>query len=241
MSIRASIRSLAALWLMRVAALIIVMTASIDVRAERVETARDTVTDVCEVFVNFPDKYLSIIPKATRLDMADYLKVDSLARVRNVYRGESWIESYTPEYISVHITDVSSLCIKRLTDHKGRHIFAAIYTIGGEGIAADSQLLFFNEFMEPVETRKFFKTPDPKNFWKVAESDSRKDEIRELLDRVPFYAIEYTLSPDNDILTGRITSTAYLTEEQRAAIEPLLVSHIRWHWTGKRFSPASQR
>ncbi len=68
--------------------------------------------------------------------------------------------------------------------------------------------------MKQIETSKYFKLPDPKIFWdtddraggdKSRDKESRK-ERDELEQAVPFYAIEYTVSPVSDTLTGRIAS-----------------------------------
>ncbi|MDE6295287.1 MAG: DUF3256 family protein, partial [Muribaculaceae bacterium] len=190
---------------------------------------------VCDIFAKFPDKYLAIIPAPVRLDMLDYLKADSLVHVRNAYRGESWIEEYKPGYLRVHITNVSSLQIKKLHDRKRGDIFMAVYTVASDNVAADSQILFFDAEANQLETGKYFKLPDPKHFWLTPDNREGHHEQKRLQQEVPFYAIEYTLSPDDDVLTGRISSISFLSEEMKREIMPKLVKEMRWRWNGRRF------
>lgn len=181
--------------------------------------------------------------------MMDYLKADSLIHVCNVYKGESWVMAHEPGYLKVHITNVSTLQIKQLHDKKKGNIFMAIYTVSGDGVVADSQILFFNDEMKQIETSKYFKLPDPKIFWdtddraggdKSRDKESRK-ERDELEQAVPFYAIEYTVSPVSDTLTGRIASISFLSEEMKARILPKLRKEMTWIWNGRRFEPAAER
>ncbi len=212
--------------------------------SEKMAVAGDTLT-VCDVFTQFPDSYLSIIPRATRLDMMDYLKADSLIHVRNVYKGESWVIAHSPGYLKVHITNVSTLQIKQLYDKKKGNVFMAIYTVSGDGVVADSQVLFFNDEMKQVETSKYFRLPDPKIFWETHRDNPKDKESRkekeDLEQAVPFYAIEYSVSPENDILTGRIASISFLSEEMKAKIMPLLRKEITWNWNGRRYEPSVEK
>lgn len=190
---------------------------------------------VCDIFAAFPDKYLAIIPPATRLDMLDYLKADSLVHVRNAYRGESWIEEYKPGYLRVHITNVSNLQIKKLHDKKCGDIFMAIYTVAADNVVPDSQILFFDSKAAQLETQKYFKLPDPKHFWITPDDREGRHEHKLLQQQVPFYAIEYTVSPDTDILSGRISSISFLSEEMKREVMPMMVKEMQWQWNGRRY------
>lgn len=195
---------------------------------------QDTATNVIDAFLAIPASELGILPHNTRLDMIDYLAVDSLVHARNLYRGESWIKRIAPGYMEIHLTEVSDLTIKRLPGKKGEPVFMTIYTVSGEGTAADSSVKFYNCVMDELDCEKIMKTPDPKKFWHVPK-DSGVD-LKTLMAEVPFYTIEYTASADDDNLTGRLTMDSYLTQEVSREVSPYLVKKIVWSWDGKKYS-----
>ncbi|MDE5773052.1 MAG: DUF3256 family protein [Muribaculaceae bacterium] len=213
---------------------LIMTIGTIDAHRSHGDTS-DQNTTVCDVLAHFPNSYLAILPPNARLDMIDYLKADSLVHVRNAYRGESWIMEHNPTYLKVHITNASTLQIKQLTDSKGQKIFMAIYTISAEDVVADSQILFFDGNVKELETRRYFRLPDPKSFWKTPADKIDKEERKELEKAVPFYAIEYSASPESDLLIGRISSISYLSEEMKAKVAPMMLKEMIWQWDGKRF------
>lgn len=205
------------------------------VKADKVVEAGDSVSNVCDVFREFPETYLALLPQSTRLDMLDYLEADSLAHVRNAFSGETWIEEYKPGFLKVHLTDVSTLTIKALKDRKQKVIYMAIYTIAGQDVAADSQLIFFDDTMHELSSGKFIKTPDPKHFWRIPDDKDRKELLDNLLRTVPFYAVEYTAFPDNDTLSASVTSISFLTEEQKGQLLPMLIKERTFVWNGRKF------
>ena len=196
------------------------------------------VASVKDAFIAFPASYLGILPTDSRLDMIDYAEMGKLRHaVRNAYYGESWIETYSPGYMKVHITDVSSLRIRMLKDHKGKNIVMAIYTVDGTGVIPDSEILFFDDGMRQLRTEKYFRLPDTKSFWNIPDDRERAKELKQTLAEAPFYAVAYTIEPEEDLLTGNVASISYLSDEQKSRLDPLMVRTLRFRWNGKRFLP----
>lgn len=208
-----------------------------DVMAKRMETARDTVTDVRAAFLALPaSSDLLILPPAKRQDMLDYLSVDSLAPVRNAFQGESRITEYTPGYLALRLTGVSTLQIKELTGGNGEKIFMTIYTVSSENVAGDSTVKFYDMFMTPLDAEKIMKTPDPSLFWVNADGKTPdKRTLEEMMQEVPFYTVEYSASPSDDRLIGKLTMEKFLTVETTEKVKPYLRHSLIWRWNGKRY------
>lgn len=198
---------------------------------------------VGEVFLLIPDSDLDLLTTRTKSDMIIYMQADSIYKARNIYAGLSWIEKMTPDYMKVHLTDVSSLQIKMLDSSKmnGR-LAMTIYTVAGESDTADSTIKFYlltgsageEQTLTELPAKKFFSIPDPKCFYDM--KDAPKDiTLGSLLRDMPFHTIAYDIAPSTDILTGRLTISNYLTLEQRRKIDPCIRPELKWKWNGKSF------
>ena len=203
---------------------------------------------IAKAFRLIPDRDLDILTKPVRQDMVIYMENDSIYKARNIYTGFSWIEKMTPDYMSVHLTDVSNLQIKRLSTKKaGNPLIMTIYTIAGDSDTADSTIKFYtladpasgDATLTELPLKKYFKLPDPKCFYdmKAGGKDSSKDKmtLKDILEEMPFHTVAYTISPDSDQLTGYLTMSNYLTLESRKLIDPYIRPELKWYWDGKSF------
>ncbi len=208
----------------------------------------DSVTSLtAEVFRLLPDKDIDLLTTSMRTEMIIYMAADSIYKARNIYAGLSWIEKMTPGYMRVHLTDVSSLQIKMLDCPKLKGKLAmTIYTISGDSETADSTIKFYNLTDEwtaaakltELPANKYFRLPDPKAFYDL--KNAPKDmSLSSVLQEMPFHTVAYEISPakidGEDILTGRLTVSNYLTLEQRKKIDPYIRPILKWRWTGKNF------
>lgn len=203
---------------------------------------------IAKAFRLIPDRDLDILTKPVRQDMVIYMENDSIYKARNIYTGFSWIEKMNPDYMRVHLTDVSNLQIKRLPTKKmGNPLIMTIYTIAGDSDTADSTIKFYtladpaseDATLTELPMKKYFKLPDPKYFYdmKSGEEASLKEKmkLKDILEEMPFHTVAYTISPDSDQLTGRLTVSNYLTLETRKRLEPYIREELRWDWDGKSF------
>lgn len=191
-----------------------------------------------------PVSDVPLLSEMMRFEMVTYkIEADSIKKVRNVFAGQSWIEEMTPDYLKVHLSDVSSLTVKRLDapKMKGKNLIMSLYTIAGDSDTADSTLKFYSMSedkdgtmaLTALPTKRFFKLPAPSDFY-VIPRDSKMRE-KDLNEEFPFHTVEYTIDADSGVLTGRPTIDNYLTEEQRERLQPYLVKEIKWKWNGKEF------
>lgn len=234
-------------------------SASADVPSEAVKATPKTVesADTAKVsemppvalaFRMIPDADLDLLTPETRLEMTIYMQADSIHKTRNVFSGLSWIEEMKPDYMKVHLTDVSNLQIKQLKGGSLRNaeLLMTIYTIAGENDTADSTVRFYSLseaapdslVLKPLPSGRFFNIPDPKEFYKVSKGS--RTSVKELLAEMPFHTVAYDISAGSDTLTGRLTVCNHLTLEQKKRIEPYVVPELKWNWNGKKFRLVKQ-
>lgn len=194
------------------------------------------IENVLDMFLAIPDNKLDILPMEARLYMYNYLEEDSLVTVRNAFGGESSVTEYKPGYLRLNLTAVSSLQIKQLP-YRGSDIFMTIYTVASDKVAADSEVSFYDNRAKLMKREKIFPTPEPRLFWNIPDDKEGREKIKEMLAEVPFYAVEYSASPDNDNLTGRVSSISFLPEEQKRILLPQLRDSLSWGWDGRRYRP----
>ena len=91
--------------------------------------ARPATLSADTVFINLPIEVVEILNRSTRMDMLDYYRVDSIYSAPNLVGGVSKLEMVTPDYLKVHLTDVSTLEVKVLPLGKSGDIAAVSYTV----------------------------------------------------------------------------------------------------------------
>ena len=203
-----------------------------NVKVEEVEAkvAMDTLTSR-SVFLNLPLKNMEILSRSTRLDMLDYIDIDSIWKAPNAMEGLSYITKITPDYLNLQLTPVSTFTIKVLRP-VGNPLAACVYTIGGEGRSADSQIMFFGTDVKELPASRFFRMPDLREFFTFPDKKTEK----EILQLVPFPTVELRLSEDSPVLTARLTVGEYMLQEDYEKVKPYMKKEIRFDWNGKKYT-----
>lgn len=190
-----------------------------------------------EAFRRLPLEIVDMLTQSTRLDMMDYLDADSLWHAANTLGGESWIESATPDLMTVRLTPVSKLQMAFLPRLKASdpQLLAVAYTIGSRSDldpeAADTQLWFFDSSMKPLEVKRFFTQPRLKDFFSFPKG--AKTTMREMEEAIPFPSYSFTFATPSE-LEGELTISPVLALEDRKLVDMFRVSR-RWRWNGRRF------
>ncbi len=215
------------------------LTVSLSAGASMQSSAEaEPVTDAAGAFVRLPASCLKLLDRNTRLDMIDYYAADSVWTAKNAMQGYSRLDTVTPEYLKVRVTDVSTCQIRLLPFRKGGNIVAVVYTISSGDGAPDSQLFFFDEYLRPVEQKKYFTQPAMKQLICIPHADKKESKRLEAL--IPFPTIEFFLSPTDNNLVGELTIGKYMTAEDYAAVEPYLTRRMVYLWDGHRFRPEAK-
>lgn len=176
---------------------------------------------------------LDLLPRDTRVDMLIYFDNDSIYSAVNNAGGKSRLQEVAPDYLSVSLTDASTLELKVLDRNDGSQIVMAVYTVGRPGEIQDSEVEFYDARMQPLQKDKIFRAPKTEAFLK----ETGKDRIRELESLLPFYAVAYDAAPGSATLTGRLTYGDLLPKEDQPRVEALLKPLLTFTWNGKEFKP----
>lgn len=197
-----------------------------------VESTRLTARQAFEE-VNVPA--LDLLTPTMRGDLLAYHDAGTPREVVNAMGGMSSLEQpVTDSYVSCIITPVSKATIKVLPCGK-EDVAMLIYTIAGEGQAADSQLMFFDPEMKELRQEKYIKLASIDDFIETPHDRDGAILKKELLGLIPFPTVEYVASPDNDGLTARLTVADYMGAEDLHRLKPYLRQEVKYSWNGKKF------
>ncbi len=201
------ILSVLVLWMMAVAMPSVAMAqAATSDDGEKTQDRR--ITTAREAFTYLDIPALELLKRTTRLDMLDYLDADSIYKATNAMGGLSWIEKCTPDYMKVQLTPVSTLELKLLQTKKDGVVTMAVYTVGDESQAEDSQITFTDEKLHPIDASKFFRAPKLEEFFDIPKgSQTTMKEIKEM---IPFPTVAYSASPESNDLTARLTVEKFM-------------------------------
>ncbi len=182
-------------------------------------------------FAALPDSVMPLLPQSVRLDMLDYAKEGQHKVLANALRGNSWLDSLGTNLVQVRLTGVSNVQVG--VYHGGKGIVAMNYSITPQDAAADSQLLFYTDAMQPVPVGKVFRVPGSEDLLNVPKG--AKVKAKEIAAAIPFPTVRYILDPAADTITAIPTVQAAMTLEDFDTIKPYLRPAITYRWNGKRF------
>lgn len=206
----------------------LLLSATLSAVAKTVE-AGDSLT-APRVLAAIPLEVLDMLRVSARLDMIDYYEqLDSLHTVNDALGGNSRLERVAPDYLKLSVTPVSTLEIKVLP-YKKRDIVMTLYTTGGEGIAKDTEVAFFDADLRPLPVDKFLKRPDIADFFNLKESDISEKELKDIL---PFMAVEYSIGSEETPLRASLTTQEVLSEETKEILTPILKPSLTAEWKDK--------
>ncbi len=184
------------------------------------------------LFESCPLSPLDILKKPMRQALVQRVLKGEEPGVLNSVYTVSEIDSLTDNYLKLKLTDVSTLTINKFTLKK-KPVLMTVYTIGGKGRASDSDIEFFDDQWQPLETKKLFETPKVEDFLEVTKSD--KKELKRIAELVPFPTFELTPAPDAKTITVSLTVGVFLSEEAKEELKPYVVPERVWVWAGKKF------
>ena len=197
-----------------------------------IESTRLTVR---QAFADVDVPALDLLTPTMRGDLLAYHDAGASREVVNALGGMSSLEQpVTDSYVSCIITPVSKATVKVLSCGK-EDVAMLIYTIAGEGQAADSQLMFFDSNMKELRPEKFIKLASIDDFIETPRDRDGAMLKKKLLGLIPFPTVEYVASPDNDGLTARLTVADYMGAEDLHRLKPYLRPEVKYSWNGKIF------
>ena len=203
--------------------------------ADTVVVIESTRLTVRQAFADVDVPALDLLTPTMRGDLLAYHDAGASREVVNALGGMSSLEQpVTDSYVSCIITPVSKATVKVLSCGK-EDVAMLIYTIAGEGQAADSQLMFFDSNMKELRPEKFIKLASIDDFIETPRDRDGAMLKKELLGLIPFPTVEYVASPDNDGLTARLTLADFMGAEDLHRLKPYLRQEVKYSWNGKKF------
>lgn len=210
---------------------IVALSAAIVMPCNAAKEVADTLT-ASDVFVNLPLKTLEIIDRSRRLDMLDYYAADSIYKAPNGMEGYSELVKVTPDFLEVQITPVTEMQILILPKIREKEAAAVVlYTINGEGQAADTDVSFFDTSLKELPRKKYLEYPEILDFFDVPDKETR-DRIEEL---VPFPTIEFRAVPGSTDLTATLTVGEFLGRENYDFIKKYMKKELIFRYDGKKY------
>ena len=120
--------------------------------------------------------------------------------------------------------------------YKGQQIATVVYTICGE--AADSKILFFDEYVQEINPEKFFKAPQLKDFFSIPKGSLTT--MKEIEQMVGFCTIEYRLNAADDSLCAYLTIDKYINQDDYNIIKLFMLDSLIYDWNGKKYIKRKQ-
>ncbi len=146
-------------------------------------------------FVAMPDEEAEYLNMSLKSEMVELYKIGTSSKTRNLLGGESWISHMdTTRIDAVLATEKSLMTIKTYEQKKGKQLYAVVKTLYTP--IADSEILFYNDKMEKLNTEKLFATPKFKDFF-AKPSDK---ELRKTMDRITMMFIKIEVSEEGNLL-----------------------------------------
>lgn len=200
------------------------------------DAAADTLT-MRSVFERLDSPALQLLSHDTRLDMLESADAGIEYQATNSMGGPARLVQLTPEYLEVTITDASEAQM-RLLPYKGGRIVALSYTVDG-GDAPDSQLLFYDSQLRPLDADKFFTPPVLTDF--LNTSGLKKNQVSALIQDVPFITVALSLSPGDTCLKAQLSVKGIISTETCNKLAPYISSQdsgegvLTYIWNGSRY------
>ena len=186
-----------------------------------------------EAFINMPDEMIIQLEEAWRKGLVDLYKSGKSATLDNMMLGKSTMKHLTDDYLLLQLTKYSTVEMKLLPLVNNTFIICMITTVSAP--VADSHVSFYTTEWQPLPAAQLYDPVTEEWFWKedVDRSSHQFMDARALLN---IFLFKYSLSPDAPTLTCEYMTPAWLDEESRAKVMPLLKeSPKKYEWKLNRF------
>ena len=115
-----------------------------------------------DIFLSEPGYLMPLLSKSAKMDMIDYLSVGQMADVNNALGKGTHFNKVTDSYMSVHISNGSTVELLLMPVSKRDTIVVAVTTFSLP--AKDSRIEFFTtDWKRYVRTKTFMKEPTMKD------------------------------------------------------------------------------
>ena len=182
---------------------------------------------VGRIWVSMPDSLMPILTAKQRADIVNKDNIALSVPTTNALSGTSKADTLTADYLSVHITDVSSVQMRLLSTSTGDSLVCVVRTwLGPE---AESSVGIYTKDWQQVASltfciSDFVHRPD-------TMAVEKYNELFRVLDP---YTFSVQLSPEAPVLT--VTPHAVtVTADEKKMLEAVFVQR-KYNWNGRDFN-----
>ena len=170
------------------------------------------------------------LPHDTRLDMLDYYEAGRKMPMTNNFGGSAVIDTLSADYM--RLTTSASSRVEMLLATSGRDTVIYVSTTYLLP-AADSHVTAYDTNWKPLDTSKYFKMPQMRDFISIPRGDkARRDDVAGLA-KIP--TLECIINPTGTTITVRPTVKCTMTVEDYDKLEPYLATSISYELKGLKF------
>ena len=191
-------------------------------------------TPMREWLAAMPDSVMPLLVKNRRLDLIDFYDARMEAVVTNLLDGKSRLETLTEDFAKIGYTGASDVTMKLLAVNDTTDILCMVTTMKSKGKAtvADSRIAFFDEQWNPLKATAYMNEPSIEDFRSTQQSDS----VQWAWNKLDTFFRTYQLCAENTELKCVLTTTDYLSTDDRKELIPYLRKDpLTYRWTNGKY------
>lgn len=182
---------------------------------------------VRKMWVNMPTSIVGSLEKSTRQELLDLKEMKKKAVISGPLGEECSIDTLTADYLSVRLSDVSTLQMKMLPTSSGDSLLCLVQTYAGP--LPESSISFYTSDWKALPMPSMHLDVDLQRPDTMTQDDFSK--LQALFDPK---LISFTLSPSNKDLVVAL-SPVIISEEEKAHVKALTLQR-KLNWNGKTFN-----
>ncbi|WP_281642461.1 DUF3256 family protein [Hoylesella loescheii] len=182
---------------------------------------------VRKMWVNMPTSIAGSLEKSTRQELLDLKEMKKKAVISGPLGEECSIDTLTADYLSVRLSDVSTLQMKMLPTSSGDSLLCLVQTYAGP--LPESSISFYTSDWKALPMPSMHLDVDLQRPDTMTQDDFSK--LQALFDPK---LISFTLSPSNKDLVVAL-SPVIISEEEKAHVKALTLQR-KLNWNGKTFN-----
>lgn len=180
--------------------------------------------------VSMPDSVMPLLTKNNRLDFIDFYDAKMDAVVTNLLDGRASMDTLTADYALIRYTRSTDVALKLLPVNDSTEVLCMVTTVK-VGVD-DSRIAFFDAQWQPFEVAAYIAEPIIEDFRSNQQDVS---DVREW-SKLDIFFRTYALSAERAELECALTTTDYLSKEERAELAPYLRKEpLKYRWTNGKF------
>ncbi len=189
-----------------------------------------TAQNMRSLFLAAPEQLFPLLPYNSRADLVDYAEANMTARVTNLLGGVSTLLELKSDFMLLETTASSTVQMK-LLPFGNENIVCVVKSVSAE--AEDSRVYFYDSHWNRLNTDDLFTMPEIREFFLPS------DTIGHYIDMCDIYLVSLKLNSGESTLTAEYTMPHYMSEENAAAVMPLLRKRV-YNWENGRFVLAEE-